>query len=103
MEGGVEIFSKNITNFFKRPLFGQKNYVLQKIYKVLKNVLSSPDIFQNSEAEQFFRTFEKIVLKNPNVPSYPTYSRVDPIRVKLSDQKVGQIWTVVWSPKSKKI
>ena len=55
-------YLKVLQNFYK---------VLQNIYKVLKNILSSPDILQNSEPELFFRTFEKVVLKNPNVPSYP--------------------------------
>ena len=31
-----------------------------------------------------------------------TYTRVGPIRVKLSDQKGGEIWSVVWSPNFKK-
>ena len=30
------------------------------------------------------------------------YSRLGPIRVKLSDQNGGEIWSVVWSPHYKK-
>ena len=39
-EGWFKFFSKS-------PLFWPKNNVFQNIYKVLNNVLSSPDIFQN--------------------------------------------------------
>ena len=43
--------------FSKSCFLGPKNNVLQNVNKVLKNVLSSPYILQNSEPKLFFRTF----------------------------------------------
>ena len=74
---GQKIFKKS--PFFGSFLFNLLTVLFFAVFGSAELLLSPeersefPSILKNSEPELFFRTFEKIVLQNPKVPSYPTF------------------------------
>ena len=68
-KGGVKIFRKNSQLFQNVHLFGPKTTFFRTFTKFWRMFWVPPDILQNLEPKLFLRTFEKIIIKNPNVPS----------------------------------